>query len=596
MRRVALIGMPNTGKSSLFNRLTGASARVANWPGMTVDILSARLLLGADMVEVADLPGIHDLSGASEDERVSRQVLETLPVDVALVVVNATQIERQLPLVLSVRALGLPMVVLLNMSDEAERFGVRIDRERLSSALGVPVIAVNARNGSGLGEVKRALVTTLRETRAPDPAMIRERLGQTPPGIETSVAALVAEAVSQPVEFSDRMSERLDRFLLHPWAGIPLFLLVMLLGYQLVFALGAPLQDALEQLLEFVRGGLLEPLQGVLPAFAYGLLVEGVFDGVGTVVTFVPIVILFFLFMGMIEDSGYLSRIAFLMDGLMARMGLDGRGFVLMLMGLGCNVPALMGTRVIRSRGLRLLTMMLIPFSLCAARLQVFLFFIAALFMPATAGLVLFSLYLVSLLAAFLTALIFRGRLQGWEPLVLELPPYRLPAVRNVLMRGWIEVRHFLARASVFIVLGVMLIWMLTHYPAGVEVAGPESWAGQLGVLLAPVMEPIGIDPALSVALLFGFVAKEVVLGGLAVIYAVQEDGLGTAIAAQVDWVQAYSFMLFLLLYTPCVSTLATLRAEARSLRFTVGVTLWSLLLAWSVSFLFYQTARWLGA
>ncbi|MDY0049614.1 MAG: FeoB small GTPase domain-containing protein, partial [Halothiobacillaceae bacterium] len=202
MRRVALIGMPNTGKSSLFNRLTGASARVANWPGMTVDILSARLLLGADMVEVADLPGIHDLSGASEDERVSRQVLETLPVDVALVVVNATQIERQLPLVLSVHALGLPMVVLLNMSDEAERFGVRIDRERLSSALGVPVIAVNARKGSGLGEVKRALVTTLRETRAPDPAMIRERLGQTPPGIETSVAALVAEAVSQPVEFS----------------------------------------------------------------------------------------------------------------------------------------------------------------------------------------------------------------------------------------------------------------------------------------------------------------------------------------------------------------------------------------------------------
>jgi len=297
----------------------------------------------------------------------------------------------------------------------------------------------------------------------------------------------------------------------------------------------------------------------------------------------------------MVEDSGYLSRAAFLMDALMAKMGLDGRGFVMLLMGFGCNVPALMGTRVMRSRSLRLLTMLIIPFSLCSARLQVFVFITAALFSPAAAPLVLFSLYLFSFAAAILTALLFKGRYQNNEPFVLELPPYRFPTLRQMLLRGWQEVSHFLRRATKFIVAGVVLVWLLTNLPPAATPGGTDTIAGMIGSLLHPLFAPIGIDEQLTIALIFGFVAKEIVIGALAVIYGQVGDALGSALAQQLDWVQAYSFMLFTLIYTPCLSAIATLRNEAKSTRFAAFVIVWSLALAWLVSFLFYQSARALG-
>jgi len=297
----------------------------------------------------------------------------------------------------------------------------------------------------------------------------------------------------------------------------------------------------------------------------------------------------------MVEDSGYLSRAAFLMDALMAKMGLDGRGFVMLLMGFGCNVPALMGTRVMRSRSLRLLTMLIIPFSLCSARLQVFVFITAALFSPAAAPVVLFSLYLFSFGAAILTALLFKGRYQNNEPFVLELPPYRFPTLRQMLLRGWQEVSHFLRRATKFIVAGVVLVWLLTNLPPAATPGGTDTIAGMIGSLLHPLFAPIGIDEQLTIALIFGFVAKEIVIGALAVIYGQVGDALGSALAQQLDWVQAYSFMLFTLIYTPCLSAIATLRNEAKSTRFAAFVIVWSLALAWLVSFLFYQSARALG-
>ena len=272
--------------------------------------------------------------------------------------------------------------------------------------------------------------------------------------------------------------------------------------------------------------GALEPLLAGLPAALHGLLLDGIYNGVGTVAAFVPIIVLFFLFMAMVEDSGYLSRAAFLMDALMAKLGLDGRSFVMMLMGFGCNVPALMGTRVMRSRSLRLLTMLVIPFSLCSARLQVFVFITAALFSPKAAPLVLFSLYLFSFAAAFTTALLFKNRFQNNEPFILELPPYRFPTLRQMVLRGWHEVRHFLSRASKFIIAGVVLVWLLTHFP-------PERRAGQyrhLGRHDRPFhgnrcSPRIGIDQHLAIALIFGFVAKEIVIGSLAVIYGLEGSG-----------------------------------------------------------------------
>jgi ferrous iron transport protein B len=313
------------------------------------------------------------------------------------------------------------------------------------------------------------------------------------------------------------------------------------------------------------------------------------------VASFVPVIILFFFFMAIVEDSGYLARAAFLTDSLMAKLGLDGRGFVMILMGFGCNVPALMGPRVMRSRALRLLSMLVIPFSLCSARLQVYLFITTALFTASQAPLVLFFMYLASFAAAFLTALVFGRRLKSDEPFVLELPPYRQPQLKQVLLRGWHEIAHFLRRASTFIITGVVLVWLLTHFPAGSTPGGAGTYASMLGQWLKPLLNPIGISADMSVILLFGFVAKEIVIGALVAMTGLDGSALAGYLATQMDSIQAISFMLFVLLYTPCLSTLATQLSESRSWKFAGYSLTWSLGLAWAVSFGFYQGARFLG-
>ena len=348
-------------------------------------------------------------------------------------------------------------------------------------------------------------------------------------------------------------------------------------------------------LLALFRSTILEPLFSGFPVWLNGLLLDGIFNGISTVAAFVPIIVLFFLVMSMVEDSGYLSRAAFLMDALMAKIGLDGRGFVMVLMGFGCNVPALMGTRVMRSRPMRLLTMLVIPLSLCSARLQVFLFMIAALFKPQQAAYIMFTLYMVSFFTIFLTAILFKGQYKSSEPFILELPPYRFPTARQIWLRGWQEVKYFLKRATKFIVLGVVMVWALTHYPTNVPPASIGTLAGQIGTLFAPVLNPIGIDTQLAIALIFGFVAKEIVIGSLAVIYGMQGDALSHQIATNIDWVQGMSFMLFTLIYTPCLSTIATMKSESKSSAFMWLSIVWSLGLAWVVSFIFYQAARTLG-
>jgi len=594
MKRVALLGMPNTGKSTFYNRITGASARVGNWPGVTVDLMSARLLLGCDMAELVDLPGIYDLHGFSDDEQVVRHFLENTLVDLVIIILNTTQIERQLSLALQLKALNLPCVLLLNMADEAKKFGITIDLEEMSSQLGFPVGLLSAKYGNGYQEAQQIIIGALAHSQPVQVEHLREMLAPDDQ-IETSMEAILKNAVQVPAQLSDNLTERLDKIVLHPWLGLPLFFLVMYVLFQAIFLLGKPLQDGVAWLLEAFRNNALEPLLSPLPVWLHGLLIDGIYNGVGTVATFVPIIILFFLFMAVVEDTGYLSRTAFLMDALMSRLGLDGRSFVMMLLGFGCNVPALMGTRVMRSQSLRLLSMLVIPFSLCSARLQVFVFVATAIFSAKTAPMVLFSLYLFSFAMALGTALLFKRRFANNEPFILELPPYRLPTPRQMVLRGWYEVRHFLDRASKLIIAGVVLVWVLTHFPQGALAGSSDTWAGMIGHAMAPILDPIGINQQLAIALIFGFVAKEIVIGSLAVIYGLESNALMGAMAQQLDWVQAYSFMLFTLVYTPCLSTIATLRSESKSLAFTALVILWPLAAAWLLSFMFYQGARLLG-
>lgn len=593
LRTAAVVGPPNTGKSTLFNRLTGASARVANWPGMTVDVMTARVLTGGTMLRLADLPGIYSLEGHSEDEMLVQRFLATVPLHAIVAVVNAMRIELQLPLVLALKATGLPLLVVLNMIDEAAQLGVAIDAARLATELGVPVVAVSAKYGHGMETVKRSLAALV--DAHPAPAVTDFSSVPARDAREAESARLCAHAVRMPVALPALATARIDRVMLHPWLGIPLFLLAMFAVFQAVYGIGVPLQDAMKWLLDGLKSNVLAPLLAQAPPLARSFVLDGLVDGVGTVVTFVPLMAVFFGAMALVEDSGYLSRAAWLMDALMARLGLDGRAFVMQLMGFGCNVPALLATRVLRNRAARLLSMLVIPFSLCSARLQVFLFLTTAIFSPTAAPFVLFALYLLSFAAALLTALVWRRRYTSREPLLMELPPYRLPTLSMVAAEAWRATSHFLRRASGFIVVGVLLIWVLTRMPSSSAPAGPETLAGWAASAFAPIFEPLGIDPLMSIALVFGFVAKEIVLGGLAVVLGAGTDRLAGALAARLDWVSATSFMIFTLVYTPCLSAIATLREEAKSLRFTALAVGWPLLLAWVASFVFYQGARALG-
>ncbi|WP_045223629.1 ferrous iron transport protein B [Methyloterricola oryzae] len=594
MKCIALLGMPNTGKSTFFNRFTGASARVGNWPGITIDLMAAKIPLGGHLVQVVDLPGIYDFHGFSEDEKVVRRFLENNAIDLLVVIVNGTQIERQLSLALQARQLGLNMVLLLNMSDETKRAGISIDLQRLAAGLNMPVAWISAKYGEGFAGATQTIAGALRESHPSNTAQLRDSLAADD-AIEADMEQILRGSVQIPKLMPEGMTARLDRVLLHPLLGLPLFFLIMFLLFQFIFTAGKPIQDGMAWLLQEFRTLALEPLLAGLPAWGQGLLLDGIYNGVGTVAAFVPVIVLFFLVMTVVEDSGYLSRAAYLMDSLMARLGLDGRSFVMLLMGFGCNVPALMGTRIMRSRGLRLLTMLVIPFSLCSARLQVFLFIIAAIFTTQAAPFALFSLYLLSFASALLTALLFRRHYVSSEPFILELPPYRLPTTRQILLRGWQEIRHFLKRATKFITGGVVAVWVLTHVPTDVPPGSLGTLAGQLSTWLAPVLSPIGIDAELGIVLIFGFVAKEIVIGSLAAIYGLEGGALMELIGRKLDWVQAYSFMLFVLIYTPCLSAVATLRSEAKSNAFMFGSVAWSLALAWLTCFAFYQSARWLG-
>ena len=596
IKQIAVLGMPNTGKSTFFNRFTGANASIGNWPGITVDLMMAKIKLGEEEAEVVDLPGIYDLRGFSEDEAVVRRFLESTPVHLVIIILNATQIDRQISLALQIKHLHLPAVLLLNMADEAPKFGVKVEPDKIAKHLGIPVLPISAKYGNGYDEAVKAIAHSLQQQEEPIKAGSLEQCSACESQIASEMSNLLQDAVYTPAQVEENLTTRLDRVLLHPVFGLPLFFATMFLMFQIVYALGTPVQEFLGNILDWLKVAALEPLLGGLPTFLKGFLIDGLYGGMGTVAAFIPIIVLFFFCMAIVEDSGYLSRSAFLMDAFMERLGLDGRSFVMSLMGFGCNVPAIMGTRVMRSPGLRMLSMLVIPFSLCSARLNVFIFMTTALFSPQIAPVVLFSLYLFSFVAAILTAFLFKGKYPNKEPLVLELPPYRFPTIKQMWLRAWGEIRHFLKWSNRFIIFGVVAIWLLNNLPFGVPTASSQTLSGMIGQATQPLLAPIGINPQLAVALIFGFIAKEIVLGGLAVIYGKAEGAdLMGAIAHQIDWVQAYSFMLFTLLYVPCLSTVAVLKSESKSWKFAIISVVWSIGLAWVASFIFYQSARALG-
>src|SRR6056300_1325838 len=388
MKKIALIGMPNSGKSTFFNSISGASAKVANWPGATVDIQSVKTMINGELSELIDLPGIYSLKASSDDEVVVMNYLDNNQVDEIYYILNSTQIDRQLMLANTLIELGYKLRILCNMADEAHSLSIKIDHKGLERRLGVPVHEISAKYHKGyefLAQKKTKSVILKKFIPIKD--------------------AELKKFISYPKVLNSKITSILDNLMLHPVAGLPFFFILLFLLFQFIYGIAEPIQDKLNLLFDWFGIYTQPKISYHLPETLNSFIFEGIYLGVTTLLSFVPVIIIFFIVMSFVEDSGYLSRSAFIMDKFMEKIGLDGRGFVMILFGFGCNVPALIGSKIMRSKSTRFLTMLVIPFSLCSARLQVFLFFTAIFFDAQLGALVLFSMYLLSFLIIVITAL-----------------------------------------------------------------------------------------------------------------------------------------------------------------------------------------------
>ncbi len=685
-RRVVVLGPPNTGKTSLFNRLAGTNLRVGNYPGVTVEGTSARIdLPHVGPIDLVDLPGTYSLSGRSGEERIAVDALlgrngHALP-DAVLVLCDATHLEHNLYLALQVLELSVPTLVVLNMADEATRQGVDIDLAALSERLGAPVVAVSARTGQGVDDLLPRAAGLLRAAeRAAPPiayppavieaadsldlphralalwALLSVEAGSEEETEDPALAARVEAAragfdgeedidaaiVGARYGFIDRdlmpcvvrsrsggrsLTDRIDAVLVHPAWGFLLFLVIMTVLFQGLFSWSDPAIGVVESLI----GALADGTRAVLPdGIVEDFVADGLIAGVGSVLVFLPQILLLFLLIGLMEDSGYMARIAFLMDRIMKSVGLHGRAFVPMLSGFACAVPAVLATRTMERRRDRFLTMMVVPLTLCSARLPVYTLLIAALY-PAgdqgnvpVQGLLLAGMYVFSIAVALVAAAVLgRTVLKGRnEPLLLELPPYRLPRLNTVWRMMWDRTRIFLTEAGTVILACTIILWALLAFPRmseeRAEALGPqeaaavslqESYGGRLGQAIEPAIAPLGFDWKIGVGLIGAFAAREVFVATMGVVYGVGGDVDETSTTlrekiraeAHADGRPVYtplvgfSLMVFFALACQCMSTLAAVKRETRSYRWPVFLFVYMTALAWLCSFAIYQGGRAMG-
>jgi ferrous iron transport protein B len=601
--RVALVGNPNCGKTALFNRLTGSRQKVANYAGVTVERREGRFEApGGRAFRVLDLPGAYSLDAASPDEAITRDVCrgafpgEPAP-DALVCVVDATNLRLHLRFALEVRRLGRPMVLAVNMIDVARRRGIAIDLAQLSCEVGVPVVETVAVRRGGAA----ALVARLDAGLPPPPQSADAG------DLHAEVRRLLALAVRMPSRTA-AVDEAIDRVVLHPVLGLGLLALVMFTVFQAVFAWAAPLQDALGGVISALGGGI----AGLLPDGPLrSLVADGLFGGLGTVLVFLPQILVLFTFILALEESGYLPRAAFLLDRLMAAAGLSGRSFIPLLSSFACAIPGIMATRSIQDPRDRLATIMVAPLMTCSARLPVYTLLIGA-FVPRREvagvlnlqGLVLFALYLAGIASALLVAWTMkraRGR-DGEHPLLLELPSYRLPHPRDLAI-GLVERGAvFLRRVTGIILALTVLLWFLASFPVPPEGAPgapiDHSFAGMLGRAIQPLFAPLGFGWEICVALLPGLAAREVAVSALGTVYALQAGG-DDALAAQLSTVVAREWtvatglsLLVFYIYAPmCLSTIAVIRRETNGWRRAGIAAGYLFALAWLASFATYQVA-----
>ncbi len=611
LRTAALVGNPNSGKSALFNALTGARQKIANYPGVTVERKAGRMFLpSGEPVELIDLPGSYSLDSASPDEEVTRQVVagefpgEATP-DVLVVVLDAANLEQHLVFAQELIALGRPTIIALNMMDLAERDGLALDPDALSAALGVPVVSTVAVRKRGLD----ALVEAMSTAEGQDMSQRHEVAGQTL--TERRLAARnMAKGAILSQSGKHRLHASLDKVLLHPWLGPPILFALLFVIFQAVFAWATPFADALDggisALIGVVEGAMPE---GVLRDF----VTQGVLTGVGSVVVFLPQIVILFAFILAMEQSGYMARAAFIMDRLMAYVGLSGRSFIPLLSSFACAIPGIMATRAIADPKDRLTTILVAPLMTCSARLPVYAVIIAA-FIPATSvgpgiglqGLVLFALYIAGIVGAMVVALVLRRTVAkgGASGFIMELPRYQMPPLRDLAIGLWQRAWVFLRRAGTIIFAATIALWILLSFPKAEpgESQIDASIAGHVADGLHTVLAPIGFNREISLAIIPAMAAREVAVSALATTYAVEgadeeEEAEGLIPRLQAGWSlpTALAFLAWFVFAPQCISTIAVAKRETNGWKWPAFMVAYLFGLAYVFAGITYWSALALG-
>ena len=610
---IALVGNPNCGKTALFNRLTGARQKVANYAGVTVERkVGLATLRDGRTVSVVDLPGTYGLTPVTPDERVTLEVIEGRRAgedtpDAIVAVVDATNLRMNLRLVLELRQLGRPMIVALNMADAARAQGLAIDTQALARELGCPVVETVAIRRDGhaalLAQIEAQVGTPAVELPAVHAAT------HTPAELQTEVRRLLA-IVAPTAPRVQRFRHRVDAIVLHPVLGLVILATLLFLMFQAVFSWANlpmdAIKDGMSALGDLINRSMAEgPLRS--------LLVDGVIAGAGSVLVFLPQILILFFFILVLEDSGYLPRAAFLLDTLMGKVGLSGRAFIPLLSSFACAIPGVMATRTIANPRDRLATIMVAPLMTCSARLPVYALLIGA-FVPDRAvgpfnlrGLTLFGLYAAGVVAACVVAWCIKRfwTRRSYQPLMLELPPYRRPSLRSLALGLWERAAIFVRRVGTIIFALTVVLWFLASFPAPPDGAtGPAiqySLAGQLGHALQTVFAPIGFNWQISIALVPGLAAREVAVGALGTVYALSTtgdevaDSLLPVIAQQWSLATAYALLAWYVFAPQCLSTLAAVRRETNSWRYPLLMAVYLFALAYLASFVTYRVTLWFG-
>ena len=672
--RVALVGNPNCGKTSLFNQVTGAKEKVGNYGGVTVDSKEGWFNIGGRRVQLVDLPGTYSLTEFSPEEMYVRTYIRDNHPDAILNIVDAGNLERNLYLTTQIMDMNIPMVVALNMWDELEKSGDKLDIEMMSRLLGARMVPLTAYNGHGVKEVLQATMDAIDESEQETKhhnvnygTLIEDgltQLGEMCPGMDRYTVLKIIENDKQAVallngqdnadqvkqtaatlrqqierDYNDDIvsiitdlkygfvrgalaevltpnPERatgetkpgysLDRLLTNRWLALPILLLLMWLMFEATFTVGAYPQEWIEngiaRLGDWIGGTMPE---GILK----DLIVDGIIGGVGGVLVFLPQILILFFFISLLEDSGYMARAAFIVDRIMHRVGLHGKSFIPYLIGFGCGVPAIMATRTLENRRDRVVTILTVPFMSCSARLPAYLLLVAAFF-TSKQGLILMSIYLVGILVAALTAIVLSKTLLKHDKtqFVMELPPYRRPTARNATIHMWSKGKQYLQKMATIILAASIIVWALGYFPRHAGQTPQEqienSYMGQMGKAIEPIVAPLGFNWQMGVSVLTGAAAKEIVVSTMGVLYTGETDAdeesttlkekLQTATKDDgthvFNPIVAYSFMLFILLYFPCIAALTAIKREAGT-KWMIFEIFYTTGIAWLISFIFYQVA-----